>query len=770
MSVALPLRESTEIQGDILAGFRKDQMTLLFLQLGEAMAARAWLERLIPQLATTAQVASFNAEFSEARKASAGDDPKTFKATWLGLSLTYPGVQLLAGQQDVFPKVPAGTTIEAFAQGAADRALALGDIDESDPKAWLFGYDHNRVIHAVLTVAADTEKDLATAVNAQREAATSAGAVVVHQQNAATLPGNRRGKEHFGFKDGVSEPGVEQFDDEDPERPGYTKGKPGTRLIPAGEFIIGHKRVDTGFPRSFPTDDIPTWMVDGSFQVIRRLAQDVPGWWAQVAAELKQLKAAKAVDGNTTTEWLAARLVGRWRSGASIAACPMKPNTTPDALPDNDIHYKGDPDGLVTPLFSHLRKSNPRDGLLNAQGEEVREVFMDARRIIRRGAPYGLPFDPAGDDGGGPDESRGLMFICYQADLVDQFEFIQQAWVDDQDFPHGRAPNQPGPDAMISGRVADLRDGQVSFESTAPSGERMTTKLRLEQFVRTEGAVYTFVPSMSTLRRLAQGRLSGETLPEDGGGTPQPGAQVNAILASPDQQGHYWAFRGDTVQPASGNGVASTPLTPGGSVALSSWPALTEVTHVDTILPIPDRQAVDGSSSYWVFHTSGGRQVFRVISIADREPHTSKLLATDQPLSRWNSFAGVSQVDAFLPIPDLQPDCGMYFYWMFHTTQQGQRYRIIAVTEAGDRGYHPDQQKTTDTRLTAWSSLEDVTRVDACLPIPGKQRVNGQSSCWVFHDSQFRVISIADGGNHADRLVQGDRPIDNEFFAPNGRH
>lgn len=505
----LTLRHSTEIQGDILAGFKKDHVTLLLIQFGDVMASRAWLEHLTPQIATTQKVAAFNARFSSARRASAGEDPGTYKATWLGVSFTYEGLRFLSSEQPVFPKVPVGTTIEAFVQGPYERALALGDTDDSDPKHWLFGNDHDRTVHAVLTIAADERGDLDTALRRQREAIAAARALVVFEQEGATLPGARKGKEHFGFKDGVSEPGVRGFDPEDPQRPGYVKGHLGTRLIEAGEFVIGEPPAPKHSPDTYARKDMPAWMDNGSFQVLRRLEQDVPGWWAQVDQCLRQLKDQKVVSQSTTGEWLAARMVGRWRSGASVAKCPVKPTNTPDAVPDNDFDYAGDPDGYGTPLFSHLRKSNPRAGLV-VGGEPVKEVFMDARRIMRRGVPYGKPFDPTSDDeGNAPDATRGLVFVCYQADLVGQFEFIQVDWVNDPDFPP-RRPHRPGPDAMISGKLADTNDGKVSFESHSSSGEPLSTTLSLNQFVRTRGALYAFTPSVTTLRNLARGCLNGD--------------------------------------------------------------------------------------------------------------------------------------------------------------------------------------------------------------------------------------------------------------------
>jgi hypothetical protein len=100
----LTLRDNTEIQGDILAGFKKDQLCLLFLQFEDVTRARAWLGDVLPSIATTKQVADFNAKFSNARKTSGGDDPETLKATWLGISFTYPGIQFLTGLPSPIPR------------------------------------------------------------------------------------------------------------------------------------------------------------------------------------------------------------------------------------------------------------------------------------------------------------------------------------------------------------------------------------------------------------------------------------------------------------------------------------------------------------------------------------------------------------------------------------------------------------------------------------------------------------------------------------------
>ncbi|WP_328666457.1 Dyp-type peroxidase [Streptomyces sp. NBC_00322] len=485
----LTLRESTEIQGDVIAGFKKDHVQLLFLKFDDATRARTWLRRLKPRIATTRQVAAFNAAFSKARGNTGGDDPKALTAVWRSVSFTHGGMQTLTGK-DPFPGTAEGTTQHAFKQGSAVRAGMLGDTGENSPENWLFGDSNAQPVHAVLTIAADRVADLRAALAQERQEASVHKVVIIFEQDGGTLLGDRRGKEHFGFKDGVSEPAVEGFDEPDPMRPEWKKGHPGTRIIPAGEFVVGEESV-SGKPSG-----LPEWARNGSFHVVRRLGQDVPGWWAQIGTRLKELKNAKAVPPEATTEWLAARMVGRWRSGTPVAKCPHADMPSdPEAANDNDISFANDLEGEITPLFSHLRKTNPRDGLLFQQGQTPvpEKGNLDGRRIMRRGIPYGLPFDPAGAGGHGPDAARGLVFVSYQADLVRQFEFIQKDWVVDTGFPK-RDP-KVGADPMI-GPTTD-----VTFADK---------QVRFEQFVRTEGAVYAFTPSLSTLDRLADGKLSDE--------------------------------------------------------------------------------------------------------------------------------------------------------------------------------------------------------------------------------------------------------------------
>lgn len=476
----LPLRHSDEIQGDVLAGFRKDHETVLLLRFPDDPApVRQWLGRLIPQLATTRQVAAFNADFSAARRNLAGADPAGLRATWVNLSLTYPGLKLLMGTEP-FPD-QSKDVVKAFVEGASARAAINGDAGESAPERWLFGRA-DQPVHAVLTVASDSRDLLEVRASELRVAAAQAGLTVVFEQLGATLPGDRKGHEHFGFKDGISNPGVADFDRPDPANTDQVAGKPGTRIVPAGEFVVGLPLLQR------PDPGLPDWTKNGSFQVVRRLAQDVPSWWAQVEAARKVLdQSGVELPVGSGAEWMAARAVGRWRSGAPVAHNPnAEPPTKPGAPDDNQISYADDKDGHTTPVFAHIRKTNPRDHF----GTDHR--IADVRRIIRRGIPFGLPFDPAAGAGHGPDADRGLVFIAYMSDLSFQFEFLQSAWINNPGFP---PPGQNGKDPVIG------QDSDVTLKlDSIPDGK----PLHFAQFVRTEGTIYAFAPAISTLRDLAQ--------------------------------------------------------------------------------------------------------------------------------------------------------------------------------------------------------------------------------------------------------------------------
>ena len=177
---------------------------------------------------------------------------------------------------------------------------------------------------------------------------------------------------------------------------------------------------------------------NGSYVVFRKLHQ-------RVAAFRQYLKANSS--SPEAEEVLAAKMMGRWRSGAPLALCPVHDDPELGAGPRrNDFQFKeDDPIGYKTPCGSHIRRMNPRDA-------DVAGIVR-IHRMIRRGTSYGTPL-PDGvleDDG----VDRGLMFAFVGAHLARQFEFVQSEWMNDSSFFGGGVGKDP---------IAGATDGTGTFD------------------------------------------------------------------------------------------------------------------------------------------------------------------------------------------------------------------------------------------------------------------------------------------------------------------
>jgi Dyp-type peroxidase family len=204
----------------------------------------------------------------------------------------------------------------------------------------------------------------------------------------------------------------------------------------------------------------------------------------RVAAFRQYLRANSS--GSADEELLAAKMMGRWRSGAPLALCPLHddPELGADPHRNNAFLYKEDDAiGYHTPCGSHIRRTNPRDA-------DVAGVVR-IHRMIRRGTSYGpvLPEGVLEDDG----QDRGLMFAFIGANLGRQFEFVQSEWMNDASFFGGG-------DAKDSVAGANSGDGSYSFPRR-PIPRRVQG---LSRFVVTRGGEYCFVPGLRALRWLGE--------------------------------------------------------------------------------------------------------------------------------------------------------------------------------------------------------------------------------------------------------------------------
>ena len=314
----------------------------------------------------------------------------------------------------------------------------------------------------------------------QRRALEDAGAQV--RDDELSWPLGRR--EHFGFEDGISQPFL----------PGRNEQpRPGQRELAVGEILLGYRNAYGKLPTSPRWDDFDLGN-NGSYLVFRKLAQDVAGFWGYLAARAREL-AADPHAAAALTEQLAAKLMGRWRSGAPLVHAPD--HDDPEAASparNNDFGYRAlDPHGLRCPISSHVRRANPRDGLGDSAADS--EAVIARHQILRRGRVYGAPLDHAaalaGRDDGQP---RGLYFICLQASIARGFEFIQQTWLSNPGF--GGLFGEPDP---ISG------NGDGTAHATIPASPVRLRLAGVPRVVTVRGGGYFFLPSLAALARIAAG-------------------------------------------------------------------------------------------------------------------------------------------------------------------------------------------------------------------------------------------------------------------------
>lgn len=293
---------------------------------------------------------------------------------------------------------------DAFAQGMAARAAVLGDTGPSDPSTWPPGFASGEA-HLLVWLHAKDEPMLSAATEAWRVRATNHGLALVHELRSQMYG---QGREHFGFADGFSQPQIRGLAK---RMPGQTRRQFRREPLPPGEFVLGYPDY-FGAVAAAASHPIGR---NASMLVWRQLHQDVyrfRSWIREVAGP----------DGDH--EFVAAKLVGRWRDGAPLVLAPNdlhRQHESNDVLVRNHFSYADDPLGVRCPLGAHVRRTNPRDGLPFS-------ALAERHRLIRRGVPYGEPLERYAPDDG---SERGLLFVSFQSDIERQFEFVQQQWCND---------------------------------------------------------------------------------------------------------------------------------------------------------------------------------------------------------------------------------------------------------------------------------------------------------------------------------------------------
>jgi Dyp-type peroxidase family len=450
----------TNVQGLIVHGYTHPYSRHLLLKITDAAAGRALLKALHP-LVTSAT------DWSHAKP-----------STLLNLGISYNGLNALKVNSTIVEGQDGylnGFPLEFKKSGEGNPDQRTGFTGTSDPSHW---WPHATTafttseIHLTLHLYALTPESL-DSFTAQVRALFSPQITELCPQSGGGsldgfLPEDR--KVHFGYKDGISQPNVNWEED-----------NPGEGSVNFREFLLGY--ANNEHPSAPPGE----FVQDGSYLAFQVIYQNCAYFNQFIRMQAERITAPPGV--TDIPEWVAAKLVGRWRSGAPLVATPLVDD--PSKTDENEFVYAADQHGHSCPFSAHIRVCNPRDQVID---EHVKPV----PRLLRRGAPYGPRLVGETDDG----VDRGLigLFIC--ASLDRQYLKLMK-WINRNDFSPVYA-DQTAQDPLQGNR--DIAGALPKFHLPMSAGDQVIDGLK--SFVHTKGAAFCFLPSLSTIQKLGAGAYS----------------------------------------------------------------------------------------------------------------------------------------------------------------------------------------------------------------------------------------------------------------------
>jgi len=495
--------DERDIQGLVRFGYRRmTEATYLLLRIRDAPAARAWCATAP---LTTAGVLS--------------RPPPTA----LQVAFTANGLRLLGVAEEVIARFSA--QLVSGVAGEESRSRRLGDVGASAPAHWLWG-GPGKVPDLVVMFFAEPGKLGAWMQKVKGKSWNAAFETMTHLSTS-----DLGGKEPFGFVDGVSQPALDWARQRKP--PAQQDGYDNT--VALGEFLLGYPNeygkytdrplLDPAEKSSkvlLPAEDAPEKRDlgrNGTYLVLRHLKQDVRGFW-------KFLDGVARSDGHQRVV-LAESMVGRGIDGEALV--PLSPEPVPGVAADDDKNrftFATDPTGLRCPLGAHIRRTNPRNavpqpitGLVSSWlttlgfGEKSiqEDLIASARfhRILRRSRESGPPLSPAGALEPTPagDRARGLHFVCLNANIARQFEFVQNAWAMNPKFNGLSGENDP-----LLGNRAALGLGPEGSGFSEPRQDAPSSSVTgLPQFITVLGGAYFFLPGIRAMRYFARSASHGRT-------------------------------------------------------------------------------------------------------------------------------------------------------------------------------------------------------------------------------------------------------------------
>ena len=438
------------LQGNILKSHGRDHTAVLIITFGppdpsaQPLAAKAWIRAM----AENNRITSAYEQEQQKRPERKGAD------MFQTLALSSRGYEFLSTRRP-----PDG----AFRDGMQKRRSILKDLPVAK---WEAPYQKDPgEIHALLQIAHKDRGPIDTEVaQVKKDIAAFGGRVLIEERGEQIRDGNREAIEHFGYRDGVSQPlFVRSIDD--PQNPRFDQHSP-LKLVLAPD-PSGSQRF-------------------GSYLVFRKLEQNPKKFDDGINAVV-------GTSGMKVNAQLAgAMTIGRFKDGTPVVLHDTAQGIGGDEL---DFDYGEDDDGQKCPFAGHVRKVNPRGEipfLINLFAREQR------RRIARRGITYGGQRPDMTNGGALPTGGVGLLFMCYQNDIADQFEFIQETWANNSDF----RKSDVGLDPIIGQTENNPRKVEELPRWPVEWGTGEKKHVINGDYVSLRGGEYFFAPSMATLKSI----------------------------------------------------------------------------------------------------------------------------------------------------------------------------------------------------------------------------------------------------------------------------
>ena len=311
--------------------------------------------------------------------------------------------------------------------------------------------------------------------------------------------------EHFGYQDGISNPlfykrdvsNREKVDIED-----HALANGGYSQAAALKLALIED------PNCKPED-----CAYGSYLVVAKLEQNVKRFHRDI------IGLANLLDGHDENDKInraKALVIGRFPDGTPIALekrdggiARSGKDPTIARFPNNFGYPPAyPPNSGPCPFQTHIRRANPRNTQIDAPGEAKGEEGIRRRRIVRRGITYGKR-DPEPKDRPKTDQlptkDVGVLFMCFQASIVQQFEWIIVMWIlygFQRDAmmatkPLGDRPE--GSDILICDKWP--KEWEVNRKGPFPYGNAAV--FRFQRHVTLKGGEYFFAPSTRFLQEIA---------------------------------------------------------------------------------------------------------------------------------------------------------------------------------------------------------------------------------------------------------------------------